>query len=136
LLGRLCRISNYAVKNLLDIEDAFGDGSLDARFSRSHLESEELGVSLFRHEPNRSTTHGHHHTEQAGAYVVISGSGRIRLDDELLELRAFDVVGVAAHVVRAFESGPDGLELIAVGGHRPDDGDAVFDADRWPSEQS
>jgi mannose-6-phosphate isomerase-like protein (cupin superfamily) len=124
-------MSDYTVKNLLEIEDSFGDGTIDARFSRAHIDSEELGVSLFRYAPNRTTTNGHHHEEQEEAYVVIGGSGRIRLDDDVVDVRLFDVVRVAPHVVRAFESGPDGLEVIAVGGHKPDGGDGVLDPDRW-----
>jgi hypothetical protein len=58
----------------------------------------------------------------------------MKLDDEVVELRQFDVVRVAPHVVRAFDAGPDGLEIIAVGGHKPEGGDGVFDSDRWPAE--
>ena len=61
---------------------------------------------------------GHSHREQEEAYVVISGSGRIRLDDEIREIRQWDVIRVAPPVVRAFEAGPDGLDVIAVGGNK------------------
>jgi quercetin dioxygenase-like cupin family protein len=74
---------------------------------------------------------GHHHREQEEAYVVISGSGRIKLDDDVRELRQWDVVRVAPEVVRAFEAGPDGLEFIAVGSSRPEEGDGVPVADWW-----
>ena len=58
----------------------------------------------------------HSHREQEEAYVVVAGSGRILLDDETQELRTWDVIRVAPEVVRAFEAGPDGLDIIAVGG--------------------
>jgi hypothetical protein len=58
---------------------------------------------------------------------VSSGFGRIKLDDEVVELKVFDVV-------RAFEAGPEGLEVIAVGGRKPEDGDGVYDKGRWPGE--
>jgi quercetin dioxygenase-like cupin family protein len=127
-------MSDYAIKNLLEIDDSFDGGDLEARFSRKYLDSNELGVSLFRYAPNKVATDGHHHEEQEEAYVVVGGSGRIRLDDEVVELRHFDVVRVAPQVVRAFEAGPDGLEIIAVGGRKPEDGDGVRDPGRWPGQ--
>jgi mannose-6-phosphate isomerase-like protein (cupin superfamily) len=128
-------MSDYAVKNLLEIDDSFGGGSdIEARFSRKYIDSEELGVSLFRYAAGKVATDGHHHREQEEAYVVVSGSGRIKLDDEVVELKVFDVVRVAPHVVRAFEAGPEGLEVIAVGGRKPEEGDGVPDKGRWPAE--
>ena len=62
---------------------------------------------------------GHRHREQEEVYVVASGSGRAKLDDELIELAQWDVVRVAPSVIRAFEAGPDGLDMICVGGRRP-----------------
>jgi mannose-6-phosphate isomerase-like protein (cupin superfamily) len=126
-------MSDYAVKNLLDIDDLFEGDEIEARFSRKYLDSEELGVSLFRYAPGKVATDGHHHEEQEEAYVVVGGSGRIRLDDEVVDLKRFDVVRVAPQVVRAFEAGPEGLEIIAVGGQKPEGGDGVRDPDRWPA---
>jgi mannose-6-phosphate isomerase-like protein (cupin superfamily) len=77
---------------------------------------------------------GHHHREQEEAYVVVSGSGRIKLDDDVRELREWDVIRVAPEVVRAFEAGTDGLEIIAVGSARPEEGDGVPVADWWTDE--
>jgi mannose-6-phosphate isomerase-like protein (cupin superfamily) len=127
-------MSDYAVKNLLEIDDVFGEGPVEARFSRKYIDSEELGVSLFRYAPNMVATDGHHHKEQEEAYVVVAGSGRIKLDDDVVELRRFDVVRVAPHVVRGFEAGPEGLEIIAVGGEKPEGGDGVRDPGRWPAQ--
>jgi mannose-6-phosphate isomerase-like protein (cupin superfamily) len=127
-------MSDYAVKNLLEIDDLFEGDEVEARFSRKYLDSEELGVSLFRYAPGKVATDGHHHKEQEEAYVVVGGSGRIRLDDEVVELKRFDVVRVSPHVVRAFEAGPEGLEIIAVGGRKPEGGDGVRDPGRWPAQ--
>jgi quercetin dioxygenase-like cupin family protein len=127
-------MSDYAVKNLMDIDDLAGSDEIEGRFSRKYLDSNELGVSLFKYAPNMVAIDGHHHKEQEEAYVVIAGSGRIKLDDEVVELKPLDVVRVAPHVVRGFEAGPDGLEVIAVGGHKPDGGDGVRDPDRWPPQ--
>jgi quercetin dioxygenase-like cupin family protein len=126
-------MSDYAVKNLVEIDDVFEGPGIEARFSRKYLDSEELGVSLFRYAPNKVATDGHHHEEQEEAYAVVAGSGWIRLDDDVVELKQFDVVRVAPQVVRAFEAGPEGLEVIAVGGRKPEGGDGVHDPGRWPA---
>ena len=117
-------MSDYAVKNLLEIDNLSESEEFQIRFSRKYLDSEELGVSLLRMAPELKATDGHHHEEQEEAYVVVGGSGRIRLDDEVVELKKFDVV-------RGFEAGPEGLEVIAVGGRKPEGGDGVRDLGRW-----
>jgi mannose-6-phosphate isomerase-like protein (cupin superfamily) len=126
-------VSDYTVKNLMDVEDraAGGEGNVEARFARPHIQSEHLGVSYFRYGPGFRSTTGHHHREQEEAYVVVGGSGRIKLDEDVVELRRWDVVRVAPSTVRAFEAGPEGLELIAVGSDRPEDGDGVRVQDWW-----
>ena len=84
-----------------------------------HLNSRDLGVSLCRYAPNLRSPMAHSHKEQEEAYVVVAGSGRILLDDEIQELRTWDVIRVDPEVVRAFEAGPDGLDVIAVGAPSP-----------------
>ena len=124
----------YTKTNLKDIDSSAPEGAadnLEARFGRRHIESEHLGVSYFRYGPGYRAPYGHRHREQEEAYVVVSGSGRMRLDDDIVDLRRWDVVRVAPQVVRAFEGGPDGLELIAVGADRPPDGDGELVKDFW-----
>jgi mannose-6-phosphate isomerase-like protein (cupin superfamily) len=127
---------DYTRVNLKEVEDSAAELSpdLEARFGRKHLDSEHLGVSYFRYGPGIRSPMGHSHREQEEAYVVVAGSGQIRLDDEIVELSTWDVVRVAPAVVRGFEGGPDGLELIAVGADRPEGGDGVRVADWWPKE--
>ncbi len=124
---------DYSVKNLKDVEDSAAGrgGDVEARFARKHLASRELGVSLFRYGPGFRSTMGHSHREQEEAYVVVSGSGRIKLDDEIVDLREWDAVRVAPEVVRAFEGGPDGLTVVAIGGSKPEEGDGVPVQDWW-----
>jgi mannose-6-phosphate isomerase-like protein (cupin superfamily) len=123
---------DYSKTNLAEIDDSTPDREgLEARFGRKHLDSHELGVSLFRYAPGYHSDSGHHHKVQEEAYVVVGGSGRIRLDDEIIELRRYDVVRVAPSVVRGFEAGPDGLEVIAVGGSKPEGGDGVPVENWW-----
>jgi mannose-6-phosphate isomerase-like protein (cupin superfamily) len=125
-------MSSYTLKNLMDIEDAAGQSSeIEARFGRKHLDSRELGVSYFRYGPDYRSKMGHSHREQEEVYVVTSGSGRVKLDDEIVELHPWDVLRVAPEVVRAFEGGHDGLEFVAVGSGRPEDGDGVPVQDWW-----
>ncbi|MFN2627840.1 MAG: cupin domain-containing protein [Gaiellaceae bacterium] len=126
-------MSRFTIKNLKEIEDSAGERAPDveARFARKHLDSEHLGVSYFRYAPGYRAPIGHSHREQEEAYVVVDGSGRMRLDDEIVELRRWDVVRVAAATVRGFESGPDGLEILAVGADRPEGGDGVSVPDWW-----
>jgi uncharacterized cupin superfamily protein len=126
-------VSAFTIVNLNDIEDSAKDRSPDveARFGRSHLGSEHLGISYFRYAPGYRNPLGHSHREQEEVYVVIDGSGRVKLDDRIVELRRFDLVRVAPSTVRAFEAGPNGLELIAVGSDRPEGGDGVPVPDWW-----
>jgi mannose-6-phosphate isomerase-like protein (cupin superfamily) len=99
--------------------------------SRRAIESEQVGLSYFRYGAGVRSQIGHKHKVQEEAYVVIAGSGRIKLDGEIADLKRWDVVRVAPQVTRAFEAGPDGLELIAVGGPRPEGGDGEMVADWW-----
>ena len=130
-------MGDYAIINLLDVEDSIGDrvDGLEGRFTRKQLGSTELGVSRFTYAPDLRSPFGHSHREQEEAYVVVSGSGRVRLDDEVREIRQWDVVRVAPEVIRGFEAGPDGLELIAVGGPRPEGGDGVQLDAPWPDQR-
>jgi mannose-6-phosphate isomerase-like protein (cupin superfamily) len=120
-------MARFTIKNLKDIDDSAGDDApgMEARFARRHIDSEHLGVSYFRYAPGVRAPIGHHHREQEEVYVVVDGSGRIKLDDEIVELRRWDVVRIAPEVVRALEAGPEGLEVIAVGSDRPEGGDGV-----------
>src|SRR6266850_2382575 len=105
---------DYTRVNIKEVDDSAGEHSpdLEARFGRKYLDSEHLGVSYFRYGPGFRSGSAHSHREQEEAYVVISGSGRVKLDDEIVEVRQWDVIRVAPQVARAFEGGPDGLEIV------------------------
>jgi quercetin dioxygenase-like cupin family protein len=128
---------SFATVNLLELEDSVGDRApgIEGRFGRKQLDSRDLGISHFRYAPNLRSPMAHSHREQEEAYVVVAGSGRVLLDGEVHDLRQWDVVRVAPEVVRAFEAGPEGLDVIAIGGPKPPDGDGVPGAATWPDAE-
>jgi mannose-6-phosphate isomerase-like protein (cupin superfamily) len=127
-------MSAYAITNFNDIGSPDPGAEREAKFARPHIGSEHLGVSYFRYGPNFRSTLGHSHREQEEVYVVVSGSGRVKLDDEIVELKQWDVVRVSPPVVRAFEGGPEGMELVIAGADRPEGGDGVRLEGFWPAD--
>jgi quercetin dioxygenase-like cupin family protein len=125
---------SYTTVNLLEVEETVASRApgIEGRFARKHLDSRDLGISRFKYGANVRSPVAHSHREQEEAYVVVGGSGRVLLDDEVIDLKLWDVLRVAPDVVRAFEGGPDGLDMIAVGGPRPEDGDGVMAQSEWP----
>lgn len=130
-------MSRFAKVNLLEVEDSVSGRveGLEGRFGRKHLDSRDLGVSLFRYAPNLQSPMAHSHKEQEEAYVIVAGSGRIMLDDEIQELQTWDVIRVAPEVVRAFEAGANGLDIIAIGGPKPEESDGVLATANWPGAE-
>lgn len=113
-------MTDWKILNLKDdVENAaeqFGLApDLEARFGRKALETEGGGFSYQRLAPNFVTPFGHRHRTQEEVYLVISGSGRAKLEDVEQELRQWDVLRVAPAVARGFAAGPDGMELFVVG---------------------
>ncbi len=115
-------MSSWAKLNFSEIEPRAFEG-VEGRFSRRDLDSPELGVSRFTFGPGERFPFAHRHREQQESYVVISGSGRMKLDDEIVELAPWDVLRVDPEVTRQIEAGPDGLDVICIGGTRPEGGD-------------
>jgi mannose-6-phosphate isomerase-like protein (cupin superfamily) len=119
----------YTLKQLSDVEDSgekFGMGDIqEARFCNGDLEAEDTGVSLFMLKPGKRQPFGHKHDEAEEVYVVMGGSGRVKLDDEIVELAKLDAVRVAPGVMRSFEAGSDGMQYLAFGTHHEGDGEIV-----------
>jgi mannose-6-phosphate isomerase-like protein (cupin superfamily) len=130
-------MSDFTIKNLFDDLDNAAAGRMpegsvdDARFGRAPIESEHLGVSYFHYVPDGRAPFGHRHGEQEEVYLVLSGSGRVHLEDQVREVRKWDLVRVSPNVTRAFEAGPQGLGILAVGSDRPEGGDAEMINDFW-----
>ncbi len=119
-------------KDNLDEMEGFERGAVSGVFSRSHLGAEQIGLSRFRYGADARAAFGHRHGIQEEIYLVTNGSGRMKLDDEVVELKQWDIIRVAPTVTRAFEGGPDGLEVVIAGGNRPEEGDGEMVEDFWP----
>jgi mannose-6-phosphate isomerase-like protein (cupin superfamily) len=129
-------MAGYTIQNLKDdVEDQapnFGlSPNLEARMARVPLELENFGVSYQRIAPGFRVPFGHTHKNQEEVYVVVSGSIRAKLGDEVVELRQWDALRVPKDTMRSFEGGPDGGELIAIGAPNTGPGDAVVEQDWW-----
>jgi mannose-6-phosphate isomerase-like protein (cupin superfamily) len=122
---------SFTIKNLREVEDSapkFGHGeNQEARFAGSDLDAERTGIAFHVVKPGKRQGFGHRHDEAEEIYVVLSGSGRMKLDDEVIEIEPLDAIRVAPQVLRAFEAGPDGLEYIACGASHEGDGELVFE---------
>ena len=119
----------YTYMKLEEVEDSapkFGIGEIqEARFAKDALEAERTGVSLHRLKPGKRQAFGHRHEEAEEVYVVLSGSGRIKLGDEIVELRPLDAIRVSPGLMRAFEADDHGLQWLAFGARHDGDGELV-----------
>jgi quercetin dioxygenase-like cupin family protein len=124
----------YTHINLLDVDDSVAGRAegLESRFGRGPMGATDIGVSHWRYAPNFRSPMGHKHREQEEAYLVVSGSGQILLDGEVSDLKPWDLVRVSPDVVRAFAAGPEGMEIVAVGGPKPEGGDGETSPLTWP----
>jgi mannose-6-phosphate isomerase-like protein (cupin superfamily) len=121
----------FTHRKLTEVEDSapkFGfEGIQEARFANDDLEVEHTGVSHHRLYPRKRQGFAHRHDEAEEVYVVISGSGRVKLDDEIVELEALDAIRVSPAVTRQFEAGGEGMEWVVFGPQHEGDGEAVED---------
>ena len=121
----------YTHKKLADVKDSAPDFGLadvqQVRFANDALETEHTGFTLQRIEPSARPPFAHRHERAEEVYVVLSGSGRIKLDDDVLEIEKLDAIRVAPTVTRAFEAGPEGLEVLAFGPRHAGDGEVLRD---------
>ena len=122
---------SYTKKNLDRVEDSapkFGYQELqEARFAGQDLDAEATGVAFIRVKPGRRQGFAHKHDEAEEVYVVISGSGRIKLDDEIVDVERLDAIRIAPGVTRALEADDEGLEYLAFGPHHKGDGELIHE---------
>ena len=141
--GRLCRhgsvvllvMPNYTKVNLKEIEDQAPSGGLSpglkAHFARIPLALEKSGISYFRLAPDFRLPFGHKHSDQEEVYLVVGGSARAKLDDEVIELGPWDALRVPTGVMRSLEAGPDGAEIIAFGAPNTENADVEMTPGWW-----
>ena len=122
-------MAGHTILNLKEVEDQapkFGmSPGLEARFATVPLELRESGVSYQRFAPNFRLPFGHKHKSQEELYVIVNGSARAKVDDEVFELGPWDALRVENQQMRGFEAGPDGVEMLAFGA--PNAGDSPAD---------
>ncbi|MEA2170644.1 MAG: hypothetical protein QOF76_3944 [Solirubrobacteraceae bacterium] len=127
-------MSNFTHTHLKDVKDSapdFGLEGVEARFATGDLSASDTGVAYQRLDANQRSGFGHKHENAEEVYVVLSGSGQMKLDDDIIDIGPLDAIRVAPPVVRAFAAGDEGLELIAFGPRHEGDGEMV--QDWWPA---
>lgn len=121
--------NQFTIRKLTDVEDMAAKHGFsethESRFASRDLGARETGVSHHRLKPDRRQPFGHRHDAAEEIYVVLAGSGRVKLDDEIVEIAELDAIRVAPGVTRAFEAGSDGLEFIVFGTHHEGDGEIM-----------
>jgi mannose-6-phosphate isomerase-like protein (cupin superfamily) len=114
---------------LTDVKDSAAEFGMadthEARFAQSALDAEQTGISHHRLKPGKRQPFGHHHDKAEEVYVVLNGNGRIKLDDEIIEVQPLDAVRIAPQVTRAVEAGRGGIEYIVFGPHHEGDGELI-----------
>jgi mannose-6-phosphate isomerase-like protein (cupin superfamily) len=122
-------VSGFEIKNLREVEDAAVKGGLsetqEARFAQGDLGAESTGLAYHVFHPGKRQAFGHRHEKAEEINVVLAGSGRMCLDDEIVEIGPMDAIRIAPEVTRAFEAGPDGLEVLVFGPHHSGDGELI-----------
>lgn len=120
---------SYTIKNLREVEDMapqFGfDAVQEARFAHGDLEAQDTGLSFLRVKPGCRQAFAHRHENAEEIYVVVSGSGRIKLDDDIVEVKPLDAIRIAPTVARQAEAGDEGLEFLAFGARHDKDGELI-----------
>jgi mannose-6-phosphate isomerase-like protein (cupin superfamily) len=130
-------VADYTLLNLkTDVDDQaprFGYApNLESRFARKPLGLEQSGLSYFRVAPDFRVPFGHRHAEQEEVYLVLSGSARVKVEDEIVELGPLDAVRLPPTVAHGMEAGPEGAEIIAFGAPNTDNKDIEMLEEFWP----
>jgi mannose-6-phosphate isomerase-like protein (cupin superfamily) len=128
-------MSEYTHLNLKDVEDQapnFGlSPDLEFRMARVGLGLEHSGLSYLRIAPGFRLPFGHKHKNQEEVYVLVSGSARMKIEDEVKELEQWDAVRVHKDTMRTFEGGDEGAEFLVVGAPNTGPGDAEMVQGWW-----
>lgn len=121
----------YTIKNLRQTADSAPSFGLqevgEAHFPREELGAQDTGLAYHVLKPGRRSAFGHRHEQAEEIYVVLSGGGTIRLEEETREIAPLDAIRVAPRLARGFEAGPEGLELLVFGPRHAGDGEILRD---------
>lgn len=124
-------MAEYAIKNLREVKDAAAEAgfsdTLEAHFAHEDLGSETSGISYQVVKAGQRQPFAHKHGEMEEIYVVFSGSGRVKLDDEVEKIGPLDAIRVSPAVIRAFEAGDDDLVLLVFSPRAKGDAEIVQD---------
>jgi mannose-6-phosphate isomerase-like protein (cupin superfamily) len=119
----------YTHKNLTEVEDAapgFGFGEMgEVRFAKDDLDAERTGFTHLKLNAGQRMPFGHKHDEAEEVYVVIAGSGRMKIDDEIVDIVELDAIRLSPELGRGFEAGPEGISLLAFGARHDGDGEVL-----------
>jgi mannose-6-phosphate isomerase-like protein (cupin superfamily) len=128
-------MANYTKVNLKEIEDKAPSGGLSpglkAHFARVPLELQKSGISYFRVAPSFRLPFGHKHRDQEEVYLVVDGTARVKVDDDVVELGPWDAIRVPTGAMRGLEAGPEGAEVIAFGAPNTDNADVDMQPGWW-----
>jgi mannose-6-phosphate isomerase-like protein (cupin superfamily) len=113
-------VSGFSRVNLkADLDDLGsnfdGDPGLEFRAATKALGLEHSGLTYQRVPPGVRFPYGHTHKTQEEVYVVVGGGGRMKVDDEVIDLREWDAVKVPPGAWRGYEAGPGGLVMLVIG---------------------
>jgi quercetin dioxygenase-like cupin family protein len=126
-------MSDYTKINLSEVKDLapeYGMGEMgEARFARRQLGAEKIGLTYYKMNGGNRVGFGHTHSEVEESYVVLSGAGRFKVEEDIFDVAPRDVVYVAPGAMREWEAGEDGMEMLAFGGHV--EGDAEMKPGWW-----
>jgi mannose-6-phosphate isomerase-like protein (cupin superfamily) len=128
-------MSDYTVVKVSDVPDQGPNlgiaPDVEIRFLRNDLGCEDCGVSYARIAPNGKRTNGHRHKRQEEVYLLVSGSARIKVGNDVVDLEPWTAVRVPADTNRALAAGPEGAEFVLVGAPNTGPGDAIDEPDFW-----
>jgi mannose-6-phosphate isomerase-like protein (cupin superfamily) len=115
-----------------DMAPEHGMEGIESRFARRNLELANSGLSYFRLDPGYRAPFGHAHSEQEEIYVILSGSGRVAVGDEIVDVGQWDAVRIAPGAAHGMEAGPDGAEILAFGAPNTENKDVDMKPGWWP----
>ena len=132
-------MAGYTVQNLNEVQNQgenFGinPDELQLRMAKDPLECQNAGISLLRLGPDYRAPFGHNHKTQEEIYVLVNGTARMKIEDEIVEMQPLTAVRVDSGTMRGYEAGSEGADLIVIGAPRTGPGDADVVQGWWSGD--